>query len=167
MKNKSAIYLSSLGELFARSAEREKPADSLHKKGRNRADVWDRHCRNDAAASNDDCQDEGLNKSEALMTKAKSFFDRGRYEEAAATYDLAIEATPPHFTIDIAIASAEKGKALEKAGKHDQALDSFKKALELSPEDVETWHYKGLALKSLGHSSEIHMALARVCELSH
>lgn len=167
MKVKSTINISGFTELCACFVAEEKLAYSWHMKGRNTTSIWDRHHRQKAAIAFDDCQEEGLNRSESLMTRAKALSDKGRYEEAAAAYDSAIEATPRHFTIDIAIASAEKGKALEKAGRHSQALKAFKRALELSPEDIETWHYKGLALRSLGHRSEVHMALAMVCELSH
>jgi|GEM_PF-4237146 len=179
MKNKSTVNIFALAKFSTCFTSEEMLADSWHRKSWNQrwnqrwnqswdmASIWDWHCHQDAATAFDDCHDECLNKSEALMTKAKALSDMGKYEEAAAAYDLAIEATPHHFTIDIAIASAEMGKALEMAGKHDQALKAFKRALKLSPEDRETWHYKGLALRSLGHCSEVNMVLAMVCELSH
>ena len=97
----------------------------------------------------DDCAEDDLSEPEMLMTRAKALSDKGRYEEAAALYDRAIEVTPADFAVDIAIASAEKGKAMERAGLHIQALEALKWAIEIGPEDAETLHYRDLALMSL------------------
>lgn len=107
-------------------------------------DTWTRRCcgldkdRYETAMDMDDCYesdiDSNLNEPESLMTRAKALSDRGRYEEAAALYDRAIDVTPIGFTDDIAIASAEKGKAMEKAGMHLQEQEALKRSQELKAE---------------------------------
>ena len=110
---------------------------------------WPDKDRYETAMDQDDCYesdlDANLSEPESLMTRAKALSDMGRYEEAAALYDRAIDVTPIGFTDDIAIASAEKGKAMERAGMHLQAQEALKRSLELKAEDRVARHYKDLA----------------------
>jgi Flp pilus assembly protein TadD len=41
----------------------------------------------------------------------------------------------------------KKGTALANLGSYDEALQAYDKALELNPDDSDTWQIKGIALK--------------------
>ena len=48
----------------------------------------------------------------------------------------------------------EKGKNLVNEGKYEEALLLFEKALQLDPNDHNTWNQKGVALRSMGRYDE-------------
>jgi Flp pilus assembly protein TadD len=45
--------------------------------------------------------------------------------------------------------------------KYDEAFKAFDEAIRLDPNDAEVWNYKGLALKSLGRTTEADAAFAK------
>ncbi len=47
-----------------------------------------------------------------------------------------------------------KGLALDKLGRYQEAVDSYEKALSIDPNDATVWHNKGLALDKLGRYQE-------------
>ena len=48
----------------------------------------------------------------------------------------------------------DKGDALAKSGRHEEALQCFDKALAIDPRDVDAWNYKGAALDMLDRHQE-------------
>ena len=47
-----------------------------------------------------------------------------------------------------------KGLALDKLGRYQEAVDSYEKALKIDPGYVKAWNNKGLALDKLGRYQE-------------
>src|SRR3712207_7730249 len=59
-----------------------------------------------------------------------------------------------------------KGTALGRLGRYEDALAAFDRALALRPDDPNTWHNKGLALeRSEEHTSELQSRQYLVCRL--
>ncbi len=51
-------------------------------------------------------------------------------------------------------AGYNKGIALYKLGKYQEAITSYDKAIEIDPNYAKAWHNKGLALKKQGNHIE-------------
>jgi tetratricopeptide (TPR) repeat protein len=100
-------------------------------------------------------------------TKAWSFNASGWYEEAIKAYDSAIKLSDGNITT--AQAYDGKGSALFHLGKHNEAVASYDKAIELFPEKGSgpTWNKKGNALKALGKNTEADAAFAKAKELGY
>ena len=100
-------------------------------------------------------------------TKARSFNASGWYEEAVKAYDSAIKLSDGNITI--AQAYDGKGSALFHLGKHNEAVASYDKAIELFPEKASgpTWYKKGIALKAFGKNSEADAAFAKAKEMGY
>jgi len=97
------------------------------------------------------CYNEGIDLAE-----------QGRYDEAVAAYDRAIEINPQSSE-----AWCNKGNALNNLSKHDLALLASEKAIEIDPMLAEAWNCKETALRSLGRNAEADLALARAMELGY
>ncbi len=64
----------------------------------------------------------------------------GRYEQALASFDKALELKPDEHD-----AWNNRGDALHNLGRYEQALASFDKALELNPDKHHAWNNRGIA----------------------
>ncbi|MEG4282183.1 CHAT domain-containing protein, partial [Microcoleus sp. A006_D1] len=73
----------------------------------------------------------------------------GKYEEAIASYDKALEIKPDKHE-----AWYNRGIALRNLGKYEEAIASYDKALEIKPDKHEAWNNRGLALYKLGKFEE-------------
>jgi Flp pilus assembly protein TadD len=58
-----------------------------------------------------------------------------------------------------------KGSALAKQGKLDDAIKAFDEAIRLDPKHAEAWQVKGLVLEVLGRKVESDAAFAKAKEL--
>ena len=85
---------------------------------------------------------------------------QGKYEEAIASYDKAIELKP-----DYADAWHNKGVILGKQGKYEEEIASYDKAIELKPDDAEAWYNKGVALGEQGKHEEAIASYGKAIEL--
>ena len=82
-----------------------------------------------------------------------TLYFEGKYDEAIACYDKAIEIEP-----DNPVVWNNKGLALNSLGKYEQAIACYDKVIGIDPKDADAWNNKGLALDSLGKSDE-----AKIC----
>jgi len=60
-----------------------------------------------------------------------------------------------------------KGSALGRQGKYDEAIKCFDEAIRLDPNRASAWYNKGTALKLLGKTSESNAAYAKAKELGY
>jgi tetratricopeptide (TPR) repeat protein len=60
-----------------------------------------------------------------------------------------------------------KGKVLYLAGKYEDALTAFNRAIEIKPKVAGYWYYKSLALKSLHQDAEAEAALSKAKVLGY
>ena len=119
---------------------------------------------------------------EAWNSRGIALRDLGRYEEALACYDKAIEIKPDYFVWDNrgdvlrnlgryeeALASYDKaieikpdyyyslfsrGYVLRALTRYEEAIISFDKAVEIEPDDNEVWHHRGIVLSELEKHEE-------------
>ncbi|WP_293125504.1 tetratricopeptide repeat protein [Microcoleus sp. bin38.metabat.b11b12b14.051] len=75
--------------------------------------------------------------------------DLGKYEEALAFYDKALEFKPDYHQ-----AWYNRGIALRNLGRFEEAIASFDKALEFKPDYHQAWNNRGIALGNLGNFEE-------------
>ncbi|HYA33723.1 MAG TPA: tetratricopeptide repeat protein, partial [Candidatus Bathyarchaeia archaeon] len=73
----------------------------------------------------------------------------GRYDEAIACYDKALELDPR-----LVSAWTGKGVSLYHLGHYEEAIACYDKALELDPRYTKAWGNKGVSLRHLGRSVE-------------
>ena len=81
--------------------------------------------------------------------KGNSFRDAGRYDEALAAYNKAIELDP-----NLVYAWNNKGNSLNDLGRYDEALAAYNKVLELDSNDEYAWTGKGDTLYFLRRDQE-------------
>ncbi|MEK8016509.1 MAG: toll/interleukin-1 receptor domain-containing protein [Candidatus Parabeggiatoa sp.] len=81
----------------------------------------------------------------ACFNRGNALDDLGRYEEAIASYDKALQ-----FKKDYHISWYNRGNALRKLGRHEDAIASYDKALRFKPDYHEAWNNRGNALAKLG-----------------
>ena len=81
--------------------------------------------------------------------KGDSIFNQGKYEEAIACYDKAIE-----MGFNYAYVWHNKGHALFNQGKYEEAIACYDKAIELDPNFIYAWNNKGNTLHKLGRDTE-------------
>jgi protein O-mannosyl-transferase len=84
----------------------------------------------------------------------------GRYDEAIAEYQKALELNPQYHTI-----YNNLGKALQASGRPDEAIASFDKGLEYYPESAELHNHRGLALASKGRVDEAAEQFGKAIEI--
>jgi tetratricopeptide (TPR) repeat protein len=73
----------------------------------------------------------------------------GRYEDAIANYDKALEIKPNyHYSWD------NRGNSLRKLARYEEAIASYDKAIEVKPDDHEAWNNRGNSLDDLGRYEE-------------
>jgi Flp pilus assembly protein TadD len=101
----------------------------------------------------------------ARINRAVTLIDLGRYQDALAACDRAIqidiaEVAADRFPHARSFAHSAKGVALLKLDRYALALDAFDQALELR-DDPQTWHHKAAVLQRLGRHDEAQAAAAR------
>jgi len=84
-------------------------------------------------------------KANNLLVEGKGLHDAGKYEEAIASYDKAIEIKSEFVDV-----WNGKGDALQKLERYDDAIVCYDKAIEIDPKNVESLYEKGEALQKLG-----------------
>jgi tetratricopeptide (TPR) repeat protein len=82
--------------------------------------------------------------AEDWLRRGDALTDEGRYADALASYDRALEMEP-----DFAEAWDGKGDALMMTGSYDKAVRSYERALSIDPASAESWYHKGNALQML------------------
>ena len=85
-----------------------------------------------------------------LMGKAQLAYYVNQYETAIALCNTILEELKPGYPE----AWYNKGVALWKLGRHEEALRAWEEALRLKPDDPEVWNNKGVALDELGRREE-------------
>jgi tetratricopeptide (TPR) repeat protein len=97
----------------------------------------------------DRCLQQSSQNEVLLSMRGDVLNELGRYDEAIATYDLALAIKP-----DDGEAWNSRGNALFNLGRLDEAIVSFDKALEIKPDKDEAWYNRGVALGDLGRLDE-------------
>jgi len=82
-------------------------------------------------------------KANDLLVEGKRLHDAGKYEEAVASYDKAIEIKP-----EFADVWNNKGEALRVLKKYEEAIASFDKAIEIKPEFTDVWKTREMRYKN-------------------
>jgi CHAT domain-containing protein/Flp pilus assembly protein TadD len=89
------------------------------------------------------------NKHQAWCSDGFSLYKLGRYEEAIASYDIAISCNPYCLS-----AWNGKGLSLANLGRYEEAIISYDCAISTNPDDASAWNNKGLCLYDLGRYEE-------------
>jgi tetratricopeptide (TPR) repeat protein len=96
----------------------------------------------------------------------------GRYDVALQAFDKVIEIDPTY--LGISGVWFDKGEALDKLSRHDEAAAAYESAVSAYDNDLERypgvdtfWEGKGEALKALGRQSEANSAFAKAKELGY
>ncbi len=84
----------------------------------------------------------------------------GRYSEAIASFDRALEIQP-----DLKEAWYNRGLALGNLGRYDEAIAAYDQAIEIKPDKDEAWYGRGLALANLGRLEDAIAAYDRALEI--
>ena len=82
------------------------------------------------------------------VEEANNAFGAGKYEEALAHYNEAIEAAAGNSNA-LSILHANKGAVLQRMGRVEDSIKSLEASLENNPEHTEALYNKGVALKTL------------------
>ncbi|WP_156183509.1 CHAT domain-containing protein, partial [Crocosphaera watsonii] len=89
-------------------------------------------------------------KDEAWYNRGIALFNLGRWDEAIASYDKALQLKP-----DYHLAWDHRGIILcDNLGRFEEAITSFEKALEIKPDYYSAWHNRGVALSNLQRFNE-------------
>ena len=83
--------------------------------------------------------------SENYFQRANFRAALGKYEEALADYDRAIELNPDH-----AVAYSNRGNVKSELGQHEAAVTDFDEAIRLNPDDAAAYYNRGNAKQQLG-----------------
>eukprot|EP00826_Nyctotherus_ovalis_P059977 TRINITY_DN8387_c0_g1_i5.p1 TRINITY_DN8387_c0_g1~~TRINITY_DN8387_c0_g1_i5.p1 ORF type:complete len:242 (-),score=81.39 TRINITY_DN8387_c0_g1_i5:63-788(-) len=81
-----------------------------------------------------------VDKPETLYNLGLSYLSQGKYSEALVHFDEGLKIKDNLYEVDILVS---RGIALSKLGKKEDALTSFKKAVELAPKDAEVLNNVG------------------------
>ena len=73
-------------------------------------------------------------KANDLLVEGKGLYDAGKYEEAIASFDKALEIKPKFADV-----WNSKGDALRGLKKYEEAVTSYDKAIEADPKDAIAW----------------------------
>lgn len=81
-----------------------------------------------------------IQKQKELSLKlANTFYFQRKYEKAIKMYDDLLKIYPRDF-----YTLCNKGAALSRIGKHDEAIDYFTKALKIDPTNAYAWRHKAI-----------------------
>jgi len=81
-------------------------------------------------------------KANDLLVEGKGLYDAGKYEEAIASFDKALEIKPKFADV-----WNSKGDALRGLKKYEEAVTSYDKAIEADPKNAGAWVNKGIVLR--------------------
>ncbi|MEH1768995.1 MAG: CHAT domain-containing protein, partial [Nostoc sp.] len=84
----------------------------------------------------------------------------GRFEEAIASYDRAIEIKP-----DDDLAWYNRGVVLDNLGRFEEAIASYDRAIEIKPDNDSAWINRGSTLDKLGRFEEASASYDRAIEI--
>ena len=93
--------------------------------------------------------------------KGASLYALGRYEDAVACFDKALEIDPSS-----PVTWNNKGNPLHSAGRNEEALACYTRAIELNPKDSRLWSNKALVLRSLDRCEQALAAYTRAVEIN-
>ncbi len=83
------------------------------------------------------------------LEKGNELYELGRYEEAIASYDKAIEIKP-----DDHLVWYNRGVALMNLGRNEEAIVSYDKAIKIKPDDYRVWNNQGYTFGKLDRYEE-------------
>ncbi|XP_058801674.1 mitochondrial import receptor subunit TOM70-like [Phymastichus coffea] len=89
-----------------------------------------------------------LDKAKKYKTEGNGFFNQGKYDEAIAQYNLAIESCPKENTEELATYYQNRAAAYEKLKKFNAVRADCTKALELKPIYVKAMIRRARAMES-------------------
>jgi PAS domain S-box-containing protein len=113
---------------------------------RQESDVSEKAGKTEAPSGQGKMFDRLLGKSKSQYQEGlRLYYREGKYEEAIAAFDRAIEIDPSH-----AFAWHDRGLCLQALERDDEALASITKALELAPADEEILFTCGTTLQKMG-----------------
>jgi tetratricopeptide (TPR) repeat protein len=92
--------------------------------------------------------------------QANALFFSGRYAEAIAAYQQAVQLKPDYHQ-----AWSNQGSALFHLQRYPEAISAYNRALSIHPDYPEAWNNKGGALSKLGQYEEALAAYDRAVEL--
>ena len=84
-----------------------------------------------------------------FVNKAKAFEDQGAFESAESVYVAGIQIHPENY-----ILPARLGALLVNVGRAEEAINVFKRALELKPDDPDIIFNMGLAFQANNNFDE-------------
>jgi tetratricopeptide (TPR) repeat protein len=92
------------------------------------------------------------NQLNSSIEKGNNLLRLEKYEDAISYYSSLIESdlNPNHYYLWL----SNRGLALYKQGRYEEAIDSFSKALDLHPYYAEAWYNRGLSLNALNRNKE-------------
>jgi tetratricopeptide (TPR) repeat protein len=94
-------------------------------------------------------KDREMPQSYIVLNEGNTHYNLGRYEEAIARYDKALEIDPHYLN-----AWNNKGVSLDELGRREEAIACYDKALEIDPRYVKVWYNRGLSLDILSRFEE-------------
>jgi tetratricopeptide (TPR) repeat protein len=92
--------------------------------------------------------------------RGNSYYDQGRYEEALADYDWAIEINP-----EFASAYSNRGNTYDEQGRTEETLADYDRAIELDPEDAIAYNNRGIIYRKQRRYEEALTDYGRAIEL--
>jgi len=95
-----------------------------------------------------------------LNNQASSLFELGRFEEALALFERAIQLDPTDV-----YSYYNKGLAFQQLGRLVEALAAFEQAIQLDPADAQAYQNEGDVLQQLGRVTEAEQAYRKAREL--
>lgn len=109
---------------------------------------------------------------QAITMMGETFIKMGRYDEAISCFDKITQRFAdyvydgqgtPITGID---AYRDKGLALLKAGRYNESVQAYQRAVELDPTQAWSWHDKGNALREQGKYDEALQAYNKTLEIA-
>ncbi|MGD0308541.1 MAG: tetratricopeptide repeat protein [Acidobacteriota bacterium] len=97
----------------------------------------------------------------ANFEAGRALADQGKFTEAIAEYQKALEKAPNEPTVLANLADAQS-----KAGLNQESADNYKKAIDLKPDDAALWINYGTVLNNLGKTAESKEAFQKAATLN-
>ena len=94
------------------------------------------------------------------LKQGHALWYEGRYEDAIASYDQAIQINP-----DLAAAWSGRGKSLDKLKRYEEALASHNQSIQINPDEYKSWFGKGYSLRNMQRYEEALLAYEKVIQL--